>query len=220
MSDHYAQSMTHTPARISRLRTAIVWLLLASSMPSFADTPPSKIDARIYGGESLTPRPELEATPAYVPPTPVPATDALKGLTSATKGAENLQTDRRDSATMVDSAGAALSRSLPGRAFEHAPQFDWEKGYSPLPLLRQVDFALDSEQERFLLETRSAAEFQYRLAKLREQNRAREAMADHPITALITTAFGYVLFVFAPIIGLWRFFRRRKKLTNNPSNSL
>lgn len=159
-----------------------------------------QIDPAIYGARPLDAHPEFQpgqpGSSSYVPPTAVPEVNAVKGSSLVAEGAANLAQENAPRATMLESIGAAMSQWSPVHLYEFGtrPKFDWAQGHNPVRMMGQVDFPLDKEQEKFLLETKSPEDFHYRLENMREQNLAYKAMSDNGATSFAMMALdpGYL----------------------------
>lgn len=160
-----------------------------------------RIDPIIYGAKPLDAHPELAdgsaAVAGYKAPQAVPGVNTLKGSDPLMQqGAAQIASDNAPEAGVLASVGAAMTQWSPVHLFEylHAPTFDWTPGFSSSSMMKQVDFPMDSTQEKFLLQTKSPEEFQYKLERMREQNTAYKAMGDNGMVSFVAAALdpGYL----------------------------
>lgn len=160
-----------------------------------------RIDPLIYGAKPLDAHPELAAGSAavegYKAPQAVPGVQALNGSQPLmAQGAAQIASDNREEAGVLASVGAAMTQWSPVHLFEYlkAPTFNWTPGFSASNMMQQVDFPMDLTQEKFLLQTKSPEEFQYKLERMREQNDAYKAMGDNGLVAFAAAALdpGYL----------------------------
>lgn len=156
------------------------------------------IDTKIYGAEDVPLRGAANAISNYTAPDPVRGVLAVtKGARSLIdEGAAKLVQDNRPEATIPESVGAGMSQWLPVHVYDFltAPTFPTAVDFKPSSMLAQVPFQMDKTQEKFMLETRSPEEFQYRLEHMEQQNLAYQAMGDHAIASFVTGAIdpGYL----------------------------
>lgn len=159
----------------------------------------TNVDPRIYGGERpLTPRTDLEGAGQVdaVPPEQTRGENVLNGSALRAQGDAALEWNRRETATIGESIKAGMKSWSWNtvRDYVNAPKFDAEQGHNSAALVKHVPFPLSPEQEKFLLDTNSTAEYEYKLSNLKDERSAQLAMGDHPIASFLTTALdpGYL----------------------------
>lgn len=153
-----------------------------------------RIDPTIYGGKEVQPRAvsAVAGAPAgqYTPPTAVPTTSVVQGSSLLAEGAAALQTNRRGTASLRESLGAAVSQWLPAHAYDYltTPSFALDPNFNAAEYVRGLDFRLDNADEEYILKAKSAQDAAHRAEVLRQRNLAYEAMGDHKIASFIAGA--------------------------------
>lgn len=155
----------------------------------------SRIDIRVYGAESVAPR--APAVPTAAPtPAPVAAALAVSGSPLLQSGQAQIDANSRERATMLESTGAAITQWMPAHVYDYftAPTFPQDVQFKGTDMLKQVDFTMDSTQEEFLLKSRSAPEFNFKVEAMRKQREAYQAMGDNQVTSFVAGALdpGYL----------------------------
>lgn len=150
-----------------------------------------RIDTSIYGGEEYTPRANAsDVAGGYTPPTGVGVAKAFDGSALLAEGAANLQQNNREKASTLASVGAAITQwgGVKVHDWLTEPDFPRTEGFNPSSMLQRVQFPLDEDQEKFMLESGSPEQFQHRLTNLEDQRMAYTAMGDNGMAAFLTSA--------------------------------
>lgn len=158
-----------------------------------------RIDPRIYGGVPQEPRSTATGAAGlalpYSPPVDVPAS-TVYSRPLIMEASASISADNKYTASITESVGAAVSQWLPAHLYDAAtaPVFQPSPEFRANESLSQVDFVMSPTQEKYILNSRSQGEFQYKLENMRAQNLAHQAMGDNPVSAFITGALdpGYL----------------------------
>lgn len=159
------------------------------------------IDKRIYNGAdpAYPPigQPADNQDPAVVHSN-VPIGKVLEGSPMLQQGQAVVNAANRPTASMLESAGAAVSQWSVGHAYDYftMPHFESTNGaFSSAAALKTVPFQLDMDQEQFLLKSGDRRdEFHYKLNHLQDRMDAQQAMGDNSLSSMVGMLFdpGYI----------------------------
>ncbi|QQO90858.1 internal virion protein C [Pseudomonas phage Misse] len=152
-----------------------------------------QVDPRVYDSptfDATLPERADEARKQYEPVAPVSQASVLVGQQSTASAFITQEDNRREKATIGQSLDAALDEMSPMAAYRMvtAPDFPVQEGFSAGSELPGITMQLDSTSRKWLLESRSEDEFQYRVDAIDRTNRNNRLMGDH-----IVASFGLMM---------------------------
>lgn len=166
------------------------------------------IEPTIFGKSSVGPIAGLSQDPAEmvgkVEPTPmndVPTSTVLQGSEVAAAAQASVQAADRERATMLESAGAAVSLWVGKGIYDRivAPADTPEDGYKFSEALKHVPFKMSEDEFNWLKGAKSTQGFTYRREYIEKQRMAQQAMGDHPLVGLATTMLDPAFLVATPL---------------------
>lgn len=166
------------------------------------------IEPTIFGKSSVGPVEGLSQDPAEmvgkVEPTPlkdVQTSTVLQGSEVAAAAQASVQAADRERATMLESAGAAVSLWIGKGIYDRivAPADTPEDGYKFSEALKHVPFKMSEDEFNWLKGAKSTQGFTYRREYIEKQRMAQQAMGDHPLVGFATTLFDPAFLVATPL---------------------
>jgi hypothetical protein len=157
------------------------------------------VDPRIYGGDAPTGHAVPEFDPmgsAPVQPQDAPAPERVSqeqigaGTLSAAVGQNQAAMNAREVVSGETSALAAIKSWSPMRVWDYVnmPHFDQDPTFDPKPYINGVRFVMSEDEQKFLAQSKSLDEFQYRVQNTEQQRALYQQMGDHP---WISTVVGF-----------------------------
>lgn len=155
------------------------------------------IDPTLFSGEPI--REVTEFTPAgaevgaVVPQRTVPMESLLQGSALDQLGDGIRRAADRERATRIESIGAALMSSDGARLIESMTKPGFEPdagGFDLKEAIGNTAIAMTEDELDYMRGTRSAAEYAYKVARIKELRDAQQAQGDNPFTSMIGGVIG------------------------------
>ena len=161
--------------------------------------PITNVDPRIYGGDAPTGHAVPEFDPMGSAPVQTQAAPAPErvsqdqigaGTLSAAVGQNQAAINAREVVSGETSALAAIKSWSPMRVWDYVnmPHFDADPQFDPKPYINGVRFVMSEDEQKFLAQSKSLDEFQYRVQNTEQQRQLYQQMGDHPF---ISTVVGF-----------------------------
>lgn len=159
--------------------------------------PITTVDPRIYGGEA----PTGNAVPEFDPMGSAPALDQAApapdkvsqdligaGTQSAVVGQNTAQQNAREVSSVGTSLMASVKTWSPVRVWDYVnmPHFDADPDFDVKPYVNATKFVMSEDEQKFLAQSQSVDEFNYRQQATEQQRQLYQQMGDHPILSTLT----------------------------------
>lgn len=155
-------------------------------------------DPRIYGGNAPTGDAVPEFTPpgsadtsgkSYEAPERQPQSEISGGAMTAAVGQANIAQNARPIADYSQSVKAAAKSWTTTRIWDsiQMPNFDVDPDFDPKPYINAAPMSLSEDEHKFLAQSRSEQEYQYRLSRTTEQRDLYQQMGDHPLLSTVVS---------------------------------
>lgn len=166
------------------------------------------IEPTIFGNSSVGPVEGLTQDPAEmvgkVQPSPIvdtPTGALLQGSEVAAEAKASTLAADRERATMLESAGAAVSLWIGKGIYDRttAPADVPEDGYKFSEALKHVPFKMSEDEFDWLKGAKSTDGFTYRKDYIEQKRMAQQAMGDHPLVGMAVSMVDPAFLVATPL---------------------
>lgn len=153
------------------------------------------VDPRIYGGDAPTGNavPEFDPMGSAPVQAAAPAPEQVSqdligvGTPSYAVGQNVAALNAREVSSVGSAAVAATKTWSPVRVWDYInmPNFDETPGFDPKPYVNSVPFVMSEDEQRFMAQSKSVDEFNYRLQNTQDQRKLYAQLGDHPLVSTL-----------------------------------